>query len=128
VVADPIQLEQVLAHLVTNARSSLRETGRIVLVASATRLDAEGARKVGLTADGPYAQVAVTAEGGEPRLDPLEPTAADAAIGDGAGLEVAIATGLVELHRGAVRVSGKPGRGATVTVLLPLVGAGRLPG
>jgi signal transduction histidine kinase len=39
----------------------------------------------------------------------------------GAGLGLSIAKGIVEAHGGSLQVDSAPGRGATFTVVLPLV-------
>ncbi|HSN15545.1 MAG TPA: ATP-binding protein, partial [Anaeromyxobacteraceae bacterium] len=126
VFADPIQIEQVLSNLVTNARDAIRETGRVVISASRTALDTEGARRLGLSAPGDYAQVAVTDDGvgldQETQARLFEPFYTTKEIGKGTGLGLAIAFGILELHRGTIRVASEPGRGTTVTFLLPIGG------
>lgn len=41
---------------------------------------------------------------------------------EGAGLGLSIVKGLVDLHDGQLRIASEPGRGTTITVLLPLAG------
>lgn len=127
VVADAVQIEQVLTNLVTNARDAIHGEGTIVVTASPASFDAEGARRIGLSAPGAYAQVAVADSG--VGLDPesqarlFEPFYTTKEVGKGTGLGLAIAFGIIELHRGTIRVVSQPDRGTTVTFLLPL-GAG----
>jgi PAS domain S-box-containing protein len=129
VMADPVQLEQVLTQLVTNARDAIQGAGRIVISAATTALDLDAARKIGLEAGGTYAQVAVADDGtgldAEAQARLFEPFYTTKDVGKGSGLGLAIAFGILELHRGAIRVSSEPGRGTTVEFLLPLGAAER---
>jgi PAS domain S-box-containing protein len=124
VMADPVQLEQVLTQLVTNARDAIQGAGRIVISATTAALDQDAARKIGLEAPGTYALVAVTDDGSgldlEAQARLFEPFYTTKEIGKGSGLGLAIAFGILELHRGAIRVSSGPGKGTTVEFLLPL--------
>jgi PAS domain S-box-containing protein len=123
VLADPIQIDQVLSNLVSNARDAIRGTGRIVISASRAVIDADGARRLGLSAPGEYAQVAVADNGVgldlETQARLFEPFYTTKEVGKGTGLGLAIAFGIVELHRGTIHVASEEGRGTTVTFLLP---------
>jgi PAS domain S-box-containing protein len=126
VVADTVQIEQVLMNLVTNARDAISGAGRITVVASRVVLDADGAGHAGL-APGPYAQVSVTDTG--MGIDPatrarvFEPFFTTKDVDKGTGLGLAIAHGVMKQHRGSITVASEPGHGATFTLLLPLAEA-----
>jgi two-component system, cell cycle sensor histidine kinase and response regulator CckA len=130
VMADPVQIEQVLMNLVTNARDAMPGGGRITVAVSDVDLDAEHAREAGLDAPGHYAQLSVADtgvgidRGTQGRI--FEPFFTTKEVGKGTGLGLAIAYGVVKQHKGTISVSSEPGHGATFTFMLPLLGsAGR---
>jgi PAS domain S-box-containing protein len=129
VTADGVQLEQVLVNLVTNARDAIPGAGKISVSARPATLDAEGAALAGLPGPGDYARVSVTDDGvgmePETRARILEPFFTTKDVGQGSGLGLAVAFGVVEQHRGAIRIASEPGRGTTVTFHLPLRPPGR---
>jgi two-component system cell cycle sensor histidine kinase/response regulator CckA len=122
VFADPGQIEQLLVNLVMNAQDAIRGAGQILVAASVVILDAEEARRAGPIAAGIYARVSVTDDGAglepETQARAFEPFFTTKAQGKGLGL--AIAFGIVELHNGSIRIESAPGRGATITFLLPI--------
>ena len=124
VIADPLQVEQVIVNLVANARDATPAGGRITVAASRIELDGEGARAAGVGAPGPYARVAVADSGSglgeEARPHVFEPFYTTKEVGKGAGLGLAVAYGIVAQHRGSISVASEPGRGATFAFLLPL--------
>ncbi len=123
VVADTVQLEQVLMNLVTNARDAISGAGRITVRASRAMLDAGRAREAGLD-PGPYAQVSVadTGSGIDPATQArvFEPFFTTKDLDKGTGLGLAIAHGVMKQHRGSIAVASAPGHGATFTFMLPL--------
>ncbi len=128
VMADPGQLEQVLVNLVSNSQDAIRGAGRIVVSAASTRLDAEAATRAGLPAPGAYAQVSVSDDGAgmepEERARVFEPFFTTKEIGEGTGLGLAVVFGIIEQHRGAIRIASETARGTTVTFLVPQRGSG----
>lgn len=124
VLADPIQLELVLETLITQARATRPAAAPIAIAVSEARLDASAAAQAGLDGPGAYAAITVSDGGAtltpEVKVDGHEPAAATWEDARGAGPGLAIAFGLVEMHRGAIRIATGPGRGATVSVLLPV--------
>lgn len=126
VVADTVQLEQVLMNLVTNARDAIPGAGRITISASRVVLDAEAAHHAGLVA-GPYARISVADTGGgidkATQARVFEPFFTTKDLDKGTGLGLAIAHGVVKQHRGSISVESEPGHGATFTFLIPLAEA-----
>ena len=126
VVADVVQLEQVLMNLVTNARDAISGPGRITVAASRVVLDGDAAQHAGLS-PGPYARLCVTDTGSG--IDPatqariFEPFFTTKDVDKGTGLGLAIAHGVMKQHRGSITVSSEPGQGTTFTCLLPLAEA-----
>lgn len=123
VMAEPLELERVLMNLVTNAQDAMPSGGRIVL--SAARTDVGDARAGGLDAPGQYAALSVADSGtgipAEAQARLFEPFFTTKEPGKGTGLGLSIAYAIVKQHRGAIHVASEPGKGATFTILLPLL-------
>jgi CheY-like chemotaxis protein len=131
VLADATQVEQVLMNLCTNAWHALRgSSGRIGMT-----LDVyEGAAPEGLAAGfgtwqpGRYARVTVSDNGSgmdaETAHRIFEPFFTTKPKGEGTGLGLAVAHGIVAEHRGALTVHSSPGHGTRFELLLPLLDVG----
>ena len=123
VVADATQLQQVLVNLVVNARDAMGSGGTLTLRAARRRLERAEADRLGLSRDGPYLefQVADTGPGmdEEVRSRIFEPFFTTKPVGQGTGLGLATAYGIVQQAHGAITVHSEPGRGSTFCVYLP---------
>jgi two-component system OmpR family sensor kinase len=128
VTGDDMQLRQVVANLLGNARA---HTPPGTPVRVTLRADAAGPPAAGLDAGG-HAVLTVADEG--PGMAPdvaakvFEPfyradKSRSRQLG-GAGLGLAIVAAIVESHGGSVRLDTAPGAGAAFTVTLPLAPAG----
>ena len=111
-LADGDQLRQVVLNIVLNAADAM-PTGGVLSIAS--RLDASG-RRVELS-------IADTGSGipDEVRDRLFEPFLTTKKTGTGLGLSIAY--GIVERHRGDIRVDSATGRGTTFLITLPLNGS-----
>ena len=113
--ADQFQLQQVFLNLITNAEQALsgwRGEKRIVV-----RTWREG--------DTLLASVRDTGAGIEPgKADQIfNPFFTTKPVGQGTGLGLSISDGIVREHGGRIRVTSRPGEGATFVVELPWVRA-----
>ena len=125
--ADAAQINQVIMNLVINAAESLQEPGVISITTDVVQCRAEDL--AGLScgqepAAGPYVRLAVADTGcgmDEPILakifDPFFTTKFT-----GRGLGLAAVQGIVHGHKGAIRVTSRPGQGTTFEVFLPAAG------
>ncbi|HTB33766.1 MAG TPA: ATP-binding protein [bacterium] len=108
VLADPVQLEQVLMNLVANANDAMPEGGRL---------------RVGLRCQGRWAELAVQDSGtgmdDQTKAHLFEPFYTTKAPGVGTGLGLATVYGIVQQYNGEVLVDSAPGQGSTFTVRLP---------
>ncbi|HYY51557.1 MAG TPA: ATP-binding protein, partial [Myxococcales bacterium] len=108
---DPIQIEQVVEHLVRNAMHAMPAGGQLRVSVGAV-----GGDSLKLV-------VADTGRGIAPGVrerifDPFFSTK-DSGFGKGAGLGLSISHSIVEAHHGRILVDSTEGRGATFTVVLP---------
>jgi PAS domain S-box-containing protein len=125
VMADPTQIEQVLMNLCTNAWHSLGgKPGRVAVKLADVELDAATARQLGAgLAPGAYARIAVEDNGrgmdAATRARIFEPFFTTKPVGEGTGLGLAVAHGIIAAHSGAIRVQTAPGQGSTFEIYLP---------
>jgi two-component system NtrC family sensor kinase len=106
---DENQIEQVFINLLLNALQAVDDRG-LVIVKSA--VDAEADRiHVAVSDDG----CGITAENLKKIFEPFFSTK-----GDGTGLGLAVSYGIVENHKGSIRVISEPDQGANFVVEFPI--------
>jgi two-component system cell cycle sensor histidine kinase/response regulator CckA len=119
---DPSQIEQVLLNLVANAADATAGRGRILL--RTRNVEVEATAELDL-APGRYAVVAVEDTGagidGSTFTHLFEPFFTTKPVGDGTGLGLATAYGIVKQSGGTIDVTTTAGRGSTFAVYLPQV-------
>ena len=127
VLADPVQIHQVLMNLCSNARQAMAGEQGILTI----RLSELGPGSVsGPSCPGPGRwldlEVSDTGVGMEPQVwerifDPFFSTKKK---GQGTGLGLSVVHGIVKSHGGEIVVDSEPGRGTTFHIYLPLIEAG----
>ncbi len=125
VEGDPTQLRQVVMNLITNASDALgEETGSVSIRTGVIEADAALFEETYLAPEAPpgeyvFLEVADTGCGmdEEARQRVFEPFYTTKATGRGLGMAAVV--GIVRSHDGALRIQSAPGRGTTITVLLP---------
>lgn len=124
VAADAGMIEQVMLNLVLNARDAQRDGGKILVITSPRSV------RPGRSSDlppGDYAVIAVSDSGigippeDIPRL--FEPFFTTKPPGQGTGLGLATAYGIVQQHGGTIAVDSRLGVGTTMEVWLPVTQA-----
>ncbi len=116
VVADPIQLQQVLMNLCLNARDAMPDGGTLALETADADLsgDANGARR--------FVRLSVSDTGTgmteDVRAKIFDPFYTTKAVGQGTGLGLAVVDDVAQAHGGSVAVASTPGTGSRFDVYL----------
>jgi PAS domain S-box-containing protein len=124
--ADPTQMHQVIMNLGTNAGQAMQEDGGVleVSLANVESEDLSAEKHLDLDA-GSYLRLTVsdtgygmTSEIMERIFDPYFTTKD---IGEGTGLGLSVAQGIIKAHGGTITVYSEMGKGTTFHVYLPLI-------
>jgi two-component system, NtrC family, sensor kinase len=118
-MGDPVQLEQVLSNLVVNGIHACQSGGHVEIACGTQPLlaDSLGAARrayLRVTDDGHGMDEATKARIFEPFFTTKD-------IGQGTGLGLSVAHGIVLENGGSITVSSEPGRGSAFSVFLPAV-------
>jgi signal transduction histidine kinase/ActR/RegA family two-component response regulator len=119
--ADPGQMEQIILHLVANARDAMPDGGRVTIKTTNVEIDAGYAAQHPGAKPGWYILVSVTDTGAG--LDPdtqehlFEPKAGAGKPGD--RLLLASVYGIVKQSGGYIAVESERGKGTTLSIHLP---------
>ena len=126
ILADPTQLHQVVVILCTNAEYAMRETGGILEI---TLQDVEVTNDLAQTVAGlqigPHVRLTVQDSGTGMSSDVLErmfdPFFTTKPIGEGSGMGLAVAHGIITNYGGAIVVDSLGGKGTKIDVYLPTI-------
>ena len=125
IFADPIQINQVLMNLCTNASQAMEDNGGILDVNVETTIIEEGNQKGIELPAGKYLKITVSDTGPGIAAEILgrifDPYFTTKETGKGSGLGLSIVHGIVKNHDGAIFVDSKFGKGTTFTILFPAV-------
>jgi CheY-like chemotaxis protein len=123
VLADPSQLGQVLINLGTNAAHAIDGTGRISIHVGSVLLDAAAVRATSELRPGTHALISITDTGCGMDAATIarifEPFFTTKPVGEGTGLGLSVAHGIMRAHDGAIVVRSEPGKGSTFDLYLP---------
>lgn len=121
--ADKRQLEQVIMNLVVNARDAMPEGGEIAIDTQAVTLDSEIRRSRAVVPAGDYVLVRVTDQGVGIAPDKIqkifEPFFTTKKTGEGTGLGLSTAYGIVKQTGGFIFADSVLGEGTQFTIYLP---------
>jgi len=124
--ADPTQIHQVLMNLCTNAAYAMRGKGGVLTVQMRRiALDSRTRGPLSRLKPDAYVEIAVRDTGSgmdRATLDRIfEPFFTTKQHGEGTGMGLAVAHGIVAALRGAITVESELGKGSTFRVVLPLI-------
>ncbi len=121
--ADPVQIQQIVLNCVTNAFQALREIGgRIEIALTGEDVQQEQARALNVE-PGRYLRLSIADNG--PGIAPdirdkiFDPFFTTKDKTEGTGLGLAVAHGIVQVHKGAIRVASRPFERTVFDIYLP---------
>ncbi|RQW82011.1 MAG: PAS domain-containing hybrid sensor histidine kinase/response regulator, partial [Geobacter sp.] len=125
ILADEVQIEQVLINLVANARDAIPLDGRIHIATETTYFDEKFVSSHGYGRVGEYAVISVSATGTgmdqKTKARIFEPFFTTKEMGKGTGLGLAIVYGTIKQHNGHINVYSEIGVGTTIRIYLPRI-------
>ena len=123
--ADAVQMEQVLFNLGVNALQSMRSDGTLTFMTETVVVDGSFGEATDCLLPGRYVRLTVndTGTGMEPAtlervFDPFFTTRE---VGEGPGLGLSVAYGIVKNHGGRIMCRSTPTQGTTVHIYLPSI-------
>lgn len=128
VLANPIQIHQIVINLCTNAFQAMpNHKGLIELSLREVVADQDLTSRVHDLEPGVYARLTVQDDGSGIEPEVLkricEPYFTTKGHGEGSGLGLAMVHGIIKSHGGAIHIDSKPGRGTTFDIYLPICGS-----
>lgn len=125
IMADSVQIEQILMNLATNARDAMPDGGMLTIETGSEELDREFIKMYGYGEAGDYALISVsdTGIGMDEKAKGMlfEPFFTTKEVGKGTGLGLSIVYGIVKQHNGYINVYSEVGKGTTFRIYFPLV-------
>ena len=123
IVADPGQVEQIIANLAVNARDAMPKGGRLVIETSEVDLDEHYCATHPNAQPGPHVMLAVSDTGTgmteEVKKNLFEPFFTTKPKGMGTGLGLATVYGAVKQNQASIEVYSVPEKGTSVKVYFP---------
>ncbi len=125
--ADPGMMEQILLNLSVNSRDAMPKGGSLLINTSSVTFDAAHAQQIPNAAPGEYVCLTVkdTGTGIPPKHLPhiFEPFYTTKDVGKGTGLGLATVYGIVQQHRGCIKVDSQIGKETVFQIFLPAIAA-----
>lgn len=124
IMADKVQVEQIIMNLVTNARDAMPYGGELIVETKRIMIDEQFIKSHGYGELDEYACISVSDSGvgmnEATKRKIFEPFFTTKEVGKGTGLGLAVAYGIVKKHHGYINVASEEGKGSTFNVFLPI--------
>ncbi len=128
--ADPIQVEQMLLNLGSNAADAMPEGGRLIIETANAALDQDFVRTHTGAKPGKYVLMTVSDTGcgmdKETLQHVFDPFFTTKGVGKGTGLGLASVYGIVKAHEGYILCYSKPGQGTAFKIYWPAAEQGEI--
>lgn len=125
VMADTVQIDQVLLNLVTNARDAMPQGGLIKITTGLVTLEDDPVKRHDQGPTGDYVLLTVTDNGigmtEEVKERIFDPFYTTKDVGKGTGLGLSMVYGIVKQHNGIIEVETESGTGSSFKIYLPLI-------
>ncbi len=125
ILADSVQMEQVLMNLATNARDAMPSGGSLIIKTTIEKRSNVSAASDDSTPE--YAVIAVSDTGtgmdAKTREKIFDPFFTTKEVGKGTGLGLAMVYGIIKQHGGDITVYSEPGHGTTFKMYFPRIPA-----
>lgn len=125
VIADPTQIHQIVMNLSTNAAHAMgKRGGTLEVCLTVAEIDARTAADNPALGRGSYLKLSVKDNG--PGIEPsllhriFEPFFTTKGPGEGTGMGLAVAHGIVNRYKGTITVESQPDQGTAFHVFLPI--------
>lgn len=126
---DDQQIEQVLMNILVNAWHAMPNGGDLYVETRNVNLEPDIVAQYGLEA-GPFVQIRIRDTGvgmdEEVKQRVFEPFFTTREVGEGTGLGMASAYGIIQRHRGLIYVDSEKGQGTTCSICLPAISKGNV--
>lgn len=126
ILADPVQVNQILMNLCINASQAMEDTGGILEInVEQTTLEARVIKNFVDLIPGKYLKMTVSDTGPGIAKEIVnrifDPYFTTREMGKGSGMGLSVVHGIVQNHNGGIAVDSKPGKGAVLSVFFPVV-------
>ena len=125
ILADPVQIHQVIMNLCTNAAQAMEEEGGVLDIGlSSVGIDQDASKGFADLPPGGYLRLMVSDTGQGMDKDTLsrifDPFFTTKEVGQGTGMGLAVVHGIVKSHGGEITVYSEPGQGSVFKVYMPV--------
>jgi len=125
IMADELQIDQIIINLVTNARDAMPQGGQLSITTEMVEISASPGDESQKNCPGVYARLSVSDTGvgidEDTRERIFDPFFTTKEVGKGTGLGLSMAFGIVTQHKGYIEVESEAGKGTVFSVYLPLI-------